>query len=142
MRSSEVRNAVNQEVFNAKQVYNQLINDNSKESQRFADDFAYQHKLASDEYNNTFNSKMQEALNRTYTMDKTGALNTPEGLFDAKSQWQQIAEDSIQGHADYYAKLQYINQLYNNVQQQNAENNKIDSTWTNAKNDTYLYNSQ
>jgi hypothetical protein len=139
LKSRNMQNAVSQALDVNRNIYTQLVSNKDRDIARLAEDLKYAQTVASNEYNDTISKDMSKMLESIQALDKTGSLATQQGLVQARSFVDSVVSNSIQHQADYYNKLTFIAQRFDQYQKEALENSKVDSSVTSQMNDGYLY---
>lgn len=142
LQSRNLQNAITSMLDVNKNIYSQLVSNKDRDIARLAEDLKYANTTASNTYNDNVSKQMQDMLTNIQALDKTGSLQTAQGLVQARSFIDATISNNMQHQSDYYSKLSYISQRFDKYREEAGQFKTVDDSVTKTMNDGYLYNSQ
>lgn len=123
-------------------VYAGMVSARDNALSQLARNLQYSSKQISDAYNDSVSQSMQDALKKIEALDKTGAMNSAEGLIKARDYVDKVNADYLQHTNNYVNQLTALNAMYSQQAEQLKAANTVDDKVTSTMNDGYLYNAQ
>lgn len=123
-------------------IYAGMVSARDNALSQLARNLQYSSKQISDAYNDSVSQSMQDALKKIEALDKTGAMNTSQGLIQARDYIDKVNSDYLQHTGNYVNQLTALNSMYSEQAKTVKEANTVNSDVTSKMNDGYLYNAQ
>lgn len=135
LASRNLQSAINQQLDLSKQTYDNLVATQDRYLQALADEYKYNNTVASNNYNDAMSTLKKDLQEKIQTLQKTGALQTQNGLLQAKNFISSAVANADNAMKQYNFNLQVAQQRVNTLAEQIKTQSQVDDKVTSTMND-------
>jgi len=146
LTSQNAANAAKTAIDQQQNIYNNMISTRDNTLQQMANTLKYNQKALSDQYNDLTSTMLQESLSKIDALNKTGALDTQQGLIQARSVIDAANVAYLNHTTNYTTQLNNLTTQYEETRKfqmaQNTVDKDVSATMNQGQNTWKLYNAQ